>query len=83
MKAPGFVRRHEFYPMVPQELEKHPTDSLFSFVHDFNRDGWPDILVCGRVKHHEAFWYENRAETEDSGRSTLSPTASTANHPSW
>lgn len=58
-EGPGFAKRHEFYPMQPQELEKHPTDSLFSFVHDFNADGWPDILVLGRVKHHEAFWYEN------------------------
>ncbi len=58
-EGPTFAKRHEFYPMAPQELEKHPTDSLFSFVHDFNGDGWSDILVCGRVKHHEAFWYEN------------------------
>ena len=36
-----------------------PTDSLYSFVYDFNGDGWPDVLVVGRVHLHQAFWYEN------------------------
>ena len=57
--GPDFKTKHEFYPMLPQRLEENPTNSMFSFVHDFNGDGWPDILVLGRVLHHEAFWYEN------------------------
>ncbi len=32
---------------------------MFTYVHDFNGDGWQDILVLGRVHLHEAFWYEN------------------------
>ena len=32
---------------------------MFSYVHDFNADGWPDILVLGRVHLHSAYWYEN------------------------
>lgn len=35
---------------------------MFSFIYDFNKDGWPDILVLGRVLHHQAFWYENPGE---------------------
>jgi hypothetical protein len=32
---------------------------MFSYVYDFNGDGWPDVLVLGRVHLHEAYWYEN------------------------
>ncbi|MBI5772085.1 MAG: VCBS repeat-containing protein [Verrucomicrobia bacterium] len=57
--GPDFKVRRAFYEPVPQPLESNPTNSMFSFVHDFNGDGWPDILVLGRVLFHEAAWYEN------------------------
>jgi hypothetical protein len=57
--GPDFKTRHTFYDPVPQELEKNPTNSMFSFIADFNGDGRPDILVLGRVLFHQAFWYEN------------------------
>ena len=57
--GPAFKTKHEFYPMVPQPVEEKPSNSMFSFVHDFNGDGWPDILVLGRVLFHEAYWYQN------------------------
>jgi hypothetical protein len=57
--GPEFTEAHEFYAAVPLEPEKSPSNSMFSFVHDFNGDGWPDILVLGRVHLHQAFWYEN------------------------
>jgi len=58
-EGPDFKFKHEIYP--PKEFPKppSPTDSLFSFVYDFNGDGWPDVLVIGRVHLHQAFWYEN------------------------
>lgn len=34
------------------------SDCFFTFVYDFNRDGWPDILVYG-FPGAEAEWYEN------------------------
>lgn len=58
-EGPGFTIKHEFYPAKPFPTEPSPTDSMFSFVHDFNGDGWPDILGLGRVHLHPAFWYEN------------------------
>lgn len=58
-EGPTFQVRHAFHEPVPQELEANPTDSMFSFIYDFNGDGWPDILVLGRVLFHEAYWYEN------------------------
>lgn len=58
-RGPDFKTRHTFYEPVVQPVEEKPTNSMFSFIHDFNGDGRPDILVLGRVLFHEAFWYEN------------------------
>lgn len=57
--GPDFKTKQAFYPAKEFPTEPSPTDSMFSYVHDFNGDGWPDILVLGRVHLHEAFWYEN------------------------
>ncbi len=57
--GPDFHARHEFYPAKAFETAPSPTDSMFSFVYDFNHDGWPDVLVLGRVHMHAAYWYEN------------------------
>lgn len=57
--GPGFTNKNEFYPAKPFPTEPSPTDSLFSYTHDLNGDGWLDILVLGRVHLHQAFWYEN------------------------
>ena len=57
--GPTFRDAHAFYSPVPLPPEQSPSDSMFSFVHDFNADGWPDILVLGRVHLHAAYWYEN------------------------
>jgi hypothetical protein len=58
-EGPHFTNRHEIYPAVVFPTEPSPTDSMFSFGHDFNGDQWPDVLVLGRVHVHQAFWYEN------------------------
>ena len=58
-QGPEFRTRHEFYPAVPHPPAKSPSNCMFSHVYDFNRDGWPDVLVLGRVHLHQAFWYEN------------------------
>ena len=58
-EGPAFAKAHAFYPAVALPPEKSPSDSMFSFVYDFSGDGWPDILVLGRVHLHQAFWYEN------------------------
>lgn len=34
------------------------SDNFFTFVYDFNRDGWDDIMVIG-FPAKEAFWFEN------------------------
>jgi hypothetical protein len=58
-EGPAFRTRHEFYLATPQDGVKGQSNSMFSYIHDFNRDGWPDVLVLGRVHMHAAYWYEN------------------------
>lgn len=58
-EGPTFQKSHEIYPAIPLEPEASPSNSMFSFIHDFSGDGWPDVLVLGRVHLHAAYWYEN------------------------
>ncbi|MDG2129684.1 MAG: VCBS repeat-containing protein [Fuerstiella sp.] len=62
-EGPDFKLAHAFYEPVLQPLEESPSNSMFSFVHDFSGDGRPDILVLGRVHKHAAMWYENPGES--------------------
>jgi hypothetical protein len=69
-EGPEMKIAHAFYPPHAWETPPNPTDSMFSYLSDFNSDGWLDILVFGRVHKHEAFWYENpgKALTGHSGK---------------
>ena len=58
-KGPDFTRSRAFYEPVSLPRKPSPSNSMFSFVHDFNHDSRPDILVLGRVHKHQAKWYEN------------------------
>jgi hypothetical protein len=58
-EGPAFERRHEFFAATPQDGVKGQSNSMYSYVYDFNQDGWPDVLVLGRVHMHPAYWYEN------------------------
>ena len=64
-EGPTFKSAHEIYEPVPLPLADSPSNSMFSFVHDFNGDDRPDVLVLGRVHKHEAKWYENPGETDE------------------
>jgi len=66
--GPDFQKAHEFYPAVPLPTDASPSNSMFSFVHDFSGDGWPDILVLGRVHKHAAYWYENPGDSDEAWR---------------
>jgi hypothetical protein len=58
-EGPEFKTAHEIYPAVDFPLPPSPTNSMFSYAHDFNGDGWTDVLRLGRVHLHPAVWFEN------------------------
>jgi hypothetical protein len=55
--GPAFDQRHPLYPATPFDPLKY-SDNFFAFPHDFNRDGWADVLVFG-FPGQTATWYEN------------------------
>lgn len=63
--GPEFQDAHEIYEPVPLPPEESPSNSMYSFVHDFNGDSRPDVLVLGRVHKHAAKWYENPGDSRD------------------
>ena len=45
-EGPDFRQRHELYKPVAQPQNKY-ADNFFSWVYDFNSDGWNDVFVVG------------------------------------
>ncbi len=56
-EGPDYQKKHELYPPKPQDRNKY-ADNFFSFVQDFNGDGWNDVFVIG-FPGKPAIWYEN------------------------
>ena len=44
--GPDYTSKFEIYEPVPQDRERY-ADNFFSWVYDFNGDGWDDVLVVG------------------------------------
>lgn len=55
--GPDFKEKHEIYKPVPQDVNKY-ADNFFSWIYDFNNDGWNDVFVVG-FPGTPAFVYEN------------------------
>jgi hypothetical protein len=55
--GPDFQEKHEIYPPKPQNKEGY-ADHFFAWVHDFNGDGWNDVLTAG-FPGTPGFVYEN------------------------
>ncbi len=81
--GPTFREATAFYPPVALPPERSPSDSMFSFVHDISGDGWPDILVLGRVHLHAAYWYENPGDERDTWRKHYAFERVQGESPSW
>jgi len=44
--GPDFSVKQEIYPPVPQDINRY-ADNFFSWIYDFDGDGWNDVLVAG------------------------------------
>ena len=55
--GPEYKTKHEIYPPKLQPLD-YWADNFFSWVHDFNGDGWNDVLTVG-FPGDPAYVYEN------------------------
>jgi hypothetical protein len=56
-EGPDFKTKHEIYLPKPQNKEGY-ADNFFSWIYDFNGDGWADIFVVG-FPGKPAYIYEN------------------------
>jgi hypothetical protein len=56
-EGPDFKVRQEIYPALSFD-PLHYSDNSFTFTHDFNGDGWNDILVLG-FPGIDASWFTN------------------------
>jgi hypothetical protein len=57
-EGPDFTEKHEIYKPVRQDVNKYSFDNFFSWIYDFNSDGWNDILVVG-IPGTPAIIYQN------------------------
>lgn len=55
--GPEYDTKHEIYKPVPQDRNRY-ADNFFSWVYDFNQDGWNDVFVVG-FPGTPAYVYEN------------------------
>lgn len=55
--GPDYAEKHEIYPAKPQPTEAY-ADHFFAWIHDFNGDGWADVLTVG-FPGKPGYVYEN------------------------
>ena len=56
--GPTFDVRHEYAPVKAFDPAHGYSDNFFAFTHDFDGDGWTDVLIIG-FPGTTAAWYEN------------------------
>lgn len=65
-EGPTFAVRHQMYPPVAFDPKGY-SDCFFMFVHDFDGDGWEDVLVVG-FPGQAAYWLQNPGGGQPSGQ---------------
>lgn len=64
--GPDYKVKHEIYEPVPQDRNRY-ADNFFSWVYDFDSDGWNDVFVVG-FPGTPAYVYQNPGNGTDAGR---------------
>ncbi len=57
-EGPDFKKQHQFYEGEAFPNDRGYSNNFFSFVGDFDSDGWDDVLVVG-LPGTPASWYQN------------------------
>jgi len=57
-EGPDFKVKHEYYPVKTYKPDNDYSNNFFTYVWDFNKDGYDDILVYG-FPGKDASWFEN------------------------
>lgn len=57
-EGPDFKKAHEYFPAKPYKKDNEYSNAFFAFTHDFNKDGWTDIVIYG-FPGADASWFEN------------------------
>ena len=55
--GPDYETKREIYEPIPQDMNRY-ANNFFSWVYDFNQDGWNDVFVVG-FPGTPAYVYEN------------------------
>ncbi len=66
-QGPTFAVRHQLYPPVAFDPKGY-SDCFFMFVHDFDGDGWDDVLQVG-FPGQAASWLRNPGAAQTAGTS--------------
>src|SRR5687768_3814276 len=59
-EGPDFQKKHEYYKGAPVDPKGYSAN-FFAYAHDFNKDGWADILILG-FPGQESAWYEPQGQ---------------------
>ncbi|MFK7818430.1 MAG: FG-GAP repeat domain-containing protein [Planctomycetaceae bacterium] len=62
-KGPDFKQRHKIYDGKAFPNDRGYSDNFFSYVADFDRDGWDDVLKVG-LPGTPAYWFRNPRRKE-------------------
>jgi hypothetical protein len=62
-RGPEFTEKHEIFEPKPFDPAAY-SDDFFAFTHDFDRDGWLDVLVVG-FPGEGTHWYRNPGKPDE------------------
>lgn len=62
-EGPEFKQRHAIYEGKSFPNDRGYSDNFFSYVHDFDGDGWDDVLKIG-LPGTPAYWFQNPRKDE-------------------